>query len=222
MIKLVLYNFFKKMIADNLPKKIPIFPLSNVVFFPKTILPLNIFETRYIQLVINCMKDNKLFGMVQPKLKTKLKTEVYNVGCLGKIISFEETADKRFIINLSGIIRFKIEKELKTDKLYREFEVDYSSFSNDLKKKEKKDFESNSLIEKIKFLFNKKNYFVNFEKLKKLDFDQLLNTICMVSPFSIEEKQKLIETAKTEDRLKLLEKIINFNLIDNFENKTIQ
>ena len=222
MIKLVLYNFFKKMIADNLPKKIPIFPLSDVVFFPKTILPLNIFETRYIQLVINCMKDNKLFGMVQPKLKTKLKTEVYNVGCLGKIISFEETADKRFIINLSGIIRFKIEKELKTDKLYREFEVDYSSFSNDLKKKEKKDFESNSLIEKIKFLFNKKNYFVNFEELKKLDFDQLLNTICMVSPFSIEEKQKLIETAKTEDRLKLLEKIINFNLIDNFENKTIQ
>ena len=120
------------MIINELPKTIAIFPLSNAIFFPKTILPLNIFEKRYIQLVSDCMKSNKLFGMVQPKSRTGLKPDVYRVGCLGKVISLNETSDKRFVINLSGIIRFEIKKELKTDKMYREFEVDYFNFMEDL------------------------------------------------------------------------------------------
>lgn len=212
------------MLVNNLPKKIAIFPLSGVVFFPKTILPLNIFEKRYIQLINDCMKDHKLFGMVQPKFKTNLKPEVYNVGCLGKIISFNETSDKRFIISLSGIIRFKIEEELKTDKLYREFKVNYSDFTNDLntKKGGGRELESKNLINKINFFLRKKNYLVNYNELEKLNFDQLVNTMCMMFPFSIEEKQKLIEINKIENQAKTLEEIINFNLIDNFENKTIQ
>ena len=125
------------MLKSNLPKKISIFPLSGVIFFPKTILPLNIFEDRYIQLVNDCMEGNRLFGMVQPKIKTSSKPEVYKVGCLGKIISFDETSDKRFIINLSGVTRFKIEKELETEKLYREFQVDYSDFIYDLNNKKR-------------------------------------------------------------------------------------
>ena len=87
------------MIINELPKTIAIFPLSNAIFFPKTILPLNIFEKRYIQLVSDCMKSNKLFGMVQPKSGTGLKPDVYRVGCLGKVISLNETSDKRFVIN---------------------------------------------------------------------------------------------------------------------------
>ena len=121
------------MIIIDLPKKIAVFPLSNAVFFPKTVLPLNIFEERYIQLVSDCMQDKRLFGMVQPKTKEKNYLNVYEVGCLGKITSFNETNDKRFIINLSGIIRFRIIEELKTSKLYREFKVDYTDFSEDLK-----------------------------------------------------------------------------------------
>ena len=120
------------MIFDDLPKVISVFPLSNAIFFPKTILPLNIFEKRYIQLVSDCMKNQRLFGMIQPTSKKKLVPEVYKVGCLGKIINFNEISDGRYIINLSGIIRFKIQKELSTDKLYRKFEVDYSEFKNDL------------------------------------------------------------------------------------------
>lgn len=211
------------MSVDNFPKKIAIFPLPGVVFFPKTILPLNIFEQRYIHLVDDCMKGRRLFGMVQPKFKKNLYPEVYNVGCLGKITSFNETNDKRFIINLSGIIRFKIEKELKTNKLYREFKVDYSNFSCDLdnKREEEKKFETQNLINKIEFFLKKKNYLVEFDNLKRLNFDQLINTICMLSPFSNEEKQKLIETIKIEDKIKVLEELINFNLVDTFENKTI-
>ena len=124
---------------NELPKEIALFPLSNAVFFPRTILPLNIFERRYIELVNDSMKGKRLFGMIQPKYKnnTDTKVKVYNVGCLGKIISFNETTDKRFIISLSGLIRFKIKKELAKEKLYRKFHVDYSEFFNDLIEGEK-------------------------------------------------------------------------------------
>ena len=211
------------MSKHNFPEKIPIFPLSGVVFFPNTTLPLNIFESRYIQLVNDCMKSHKLFGMVLPKLKKERQTEVYNVGCLGKIVSFSETNDKRFIISLSGIIRFKIEKELENNKLYREFMVDYSYFLNDLEiNKEDEKYKNDEIIKMIKFFLSKKNYLVEIDELKKLNFNQLINNICMVSPFSNEEKQKLIETVKIEDKVKLLRQIIKFSLHENLESKTIQ
>ena len=209
---------------SNLPNKIAIFPLSDAVFFPKTILPLNIFEDRYIQLVRDCMKGQRLFGMIQPKVKSGQTPEVYKVGCLGKIVSFNEISDKKFIIALSGIIRFRILKELSNKKLYREFNVDYSDFIDDLKVKENitKGYTDRNLLKKIKYFFNRRNYSVKFNELEKLNFNQLISTICMISPFSVEEKQKLIETIKTKEKLEVLEDIINFNLLDNQENKTIQ
>jgi len=212
------------MSINNFPKVIPVFPLTNVIFFPRTILPLNIFEKRYIQLINDCMKSQRLFGMVQPKSNINLKPEVYKVGCLGKIIKLNETEDKRFIIDLSGLIRFRIIEELATEKLYREFKVDYSDFTEDLNKNEtciEKVRESN-LLKKIKLFFKKKNYLIESKKLEKLDFDELVNTMFMIFPFSIEEKQKLIETIKMEDKIKVFEEIIDFGLFDNLENKTIQ
>ena len=205
----------------NLPLKIPIFPLSSAIFFPKTILPLNIFETRYIQLVNDCMKNNRLFGMVQPKSKKNLN-EVYRVGCLGKIVSFNETNDKRFIITLSGIIRFRIEEEVKSEKLYREFKVNYSDFLKDLDDDQSIKVPNKDIIKKIKEFFNRNDYLIEFNELEKLNFDQMISTICMISPFSVEEKQKLIETVKIEDKISALEKIINFNLLASSNNKTIQ
>tara|TARA_B100001123_G_C14942395_1_gene880254 strand:+ start:202 stop:822 length:621 start_codon:yes stop_codon:yes gene_type:complete len=203
----------------NLPEKIAVFPLANVIFFPKTVLPLNIFEKRYIQLVEDCMKNNRTFGIVQPKLKSK----VYDVGCLGKIISFSETNDKRFIIILSGVSRFRIREELVSNKLYREFKVDYKDFENDLKgEKFRKKYDMKNLIKKTKVFFEKKNYLIDWKELEKLDISQLITTLCMISPFSVQEKQKLIETIKLEDNYDLLEKIININILDNLENKTIQ
>ena len=212
------------MIVDDFPKKIAIFPLSNAVLFPKTIMPLNIFEDRYIQLINDCMKSQRLFGMTQPLSKKNLKPEIYKVGCLGKIISFNETSDKRFIITLSGIIRFKIKEELTTNKMYREFIVDYSDFIQDIStdKNNFENFDIKNLLNKIKLFVEKKNYLIEFNELKKLNLIKLINTICMISPFSAEEKQKLIEIITVKNRLKVLEEITNFNLADNFENKTIQ
>ena len=209
---------------NNLPKKIAIFPLSNAIFFPKTILPLNIFEDRYIQLVNDCMKENRIFGMVQPKSQSDKLPEVYDIGCLGKIVSFNETVDKRFIISLSGIIRFRIKNELQKEKLYRIFEVDYSEFLTDLYEKENQEvvYDKKNLLNMIRTFFQKINYPIDYNELTKLDLDQLVSTVSMIAPFSIEEKQKLIETVSTKEKIKTLEEIISFNLLDFQENKTVQ
>ena len=209
---------------ENLPNEIPVFPLSNAIFFPRTILPLNIFEDRYLQLVDDCMKGNRMFGMVQPRNRKDLSPEVYNVGCLGKIISFNETSDKRFIISLAGLTRFRIKKELKKEKLYRSFEVDYFEFLNDLEIKKDESFilEKKSLLKIIQFFFEKINYPVKYNELSKLDLDELISNVSMISPFSIEEKQKLIETKKIDNKIKVLSEIINFNLLNFGEKKTIQ
>ena len=208
----------------DFPKKIAIFPLSSAIFFPRTILPLNIFEDRYIQLVNDCMKDNRMFGMVQPKSKKGMPVEVFKIGCLGKIVSFNETEDKRFIINLSGIIRFRIKNEIKKEKLYRNFDVDYSEFLYDLEEHKNQiiNYDKKNLINKIRVFFQKINYPIDYNELIKLNLDQLVNTVSMISPFSVEEKQKLIETVKIEDKIKILDEIINFNLLDFEENKTVQ
>tara|TARA_B110000008_G_C16722557_1_gene465353 strand:- start:75 stop:707 length:633 start_codon:yes stop_codon:yes gene_type:complete len=207
---------------EDLPKKIAIFPLSNAVFFPKTMLPLNIFEDRYLQLVSDCMKEKRIFGMIQPKNSGGKKPDVYSVGCLGKIINFNETEDKRFIITLSGITRFQIKEELNNKKLYREFDVDYSPFLQDLDNKVIKTSHDRDLLKKVSIFFNKINYSVELDQLFKLNFDQLISTVCMISPFTISEKQKLIETIKIEDKIKILDEIISNNIFDLEENKTVQ
>ena len=210
--------------SKNLPLKIPIFPLSYAIVFPQTILPLNIFEERYIQLINDCMKGQRVFVMVQPRIRTGLKPEVYSVGCLGKITSFNETKDKRFLITLSGVIRFRIKEESKTMKMYREFKVDYSDFIDDLNvlDMDRKQFDVKNLLNKVKLFLEKKNYSIEIAELQKLNLDQLISTISMISPFSIGEKQKLIETIGTKYRFKTLEEIINFNLVDIYKYQTIQ
>ena len=143
---------------------------------------------------------------------------------LGLIGRTSETSDGRYIINLSGLIRFRIEEELNNRKLYREFKVDYSDFFDDLnsQKNESYNYDLEKLLNKIETYFKRKNYLVQFNELKKLNFDQLVNTVCMISSFSAEEKQKIIETVKIEDKLKIFEEVINFNLLDNTKSKTIQ
>ena len=212
------------MFINNLPNKIAVFPLTNAVFFPKTILPLNIFEKRYIQLVDDCMKGQRIFGMIQPKSKPNKKNDVYEVGCLGKITSFNETKDKRYLIALTGIIRFRINKEIVTKKLYREFKVNYADFANDLTNKpsDEQNLQVKNIFNKIQIYFKRKNYMVQYDELKKLNCDQLISIISMISSFSPEEKQKIIETIKIEDKIKVFEKIISFDILDKSKNKTIQ
>ena len=158
------------------PKKIPIFPLSGVIYFPKTNLPLNIFEERYLDLVNDCFRSDKLMGMVQSKRENSL---VYKVGCLGKISDYQETSDGRVLINLTGITRFEITKEITNKKKYREFEVDYEKFHKDILDKENIELSYNKsdFMDKIKRFFEKSGLMINWKEFEKLDESQKINTL---------------------------------------------
>ena len=207
----------------NLPNIIPIFPLSGVIYFPKTNLPLNIFEKKYLKLINDCIKKNSYMGMVQSKKDSK---DVYDVGCLGKITDHKESKDGRVLINLTGISRFEIKSEINNDKLYREFEVDYEKFSIDretqfLDKIKKENIKL--LLEKSKFFFKKFGLLINWNEFKSLEHDQQINTLAMIAPISNEEKQKLLEAVGINRKIKTLLEIIEFYLHEkDLNNATLQ
>ena len=209
---------------ENLPKKISVFPLSNFIIFPNTSVPLNIFEKRYINMIDDSMKGDRIIGMVQPKNNKKSIPELYSIGCAGKITSFSETDDGRYLIVIKGLNRFKILNELDNNKLYRECEVSFEEFNKDMFKNDNEiKFKDLELIFKnLKSFFKKKGYIINWKQLEKQSLDQTINTLAMASPFSLEEKQILLETDDVNDRKIELEKILNTYILDNFNNKTIQ
>ena len=203
----------------SFPEIIPIFPLSGVIYFPKTNLPLNIFEQRYLNLINDAYNNNKLMGMVQSKKKG---AEVYKIGCLGKISDYQKSKDGRVLINLTGVTRFKIQEEINNKKLYREFRVNYKDFQNDLINSYKNIDDSN-LIRTSKIFFERYGLSLNWSEFANLDKIQKINTLAMIAPVTNEEKQKLLETISLEDKIKTMENIISFYLYDiNFDNQTIQ
>ena len=201
------------------PSTIPIFPLSGVIYFPKTNLPLNIFEQRYLDLVNDTYKKDKLMGMVQSQ---KDENKVYKVGCLGKISDLQKSQDGRILINLTGITRFNILEEVKNNKLYREFKVDYKNFEIDLNNLTE-DHGVENLMSKAKIFFKKNGLLLNWREFERLDKTQKINTLSMISPVTNEEKQKLLEALTIKDKIEVLENIISFYLHDvSFNNQTIQ
>ena len=201
------------------PEVIPVFPLSGVIYFPKTNLPLNIFEQRYLDLVNDAYKKDKLMGMIQSK---KEGVSVYEVGCLGKISDYQKSRDGRILINLTGISRFKVLKEISNKKLYREFEVDYEKFAKDDEEVEN-EVNTEGLMEKVKPFFKKNGLMLNWKEFEKLSHCQRINTLAMIAPISNEEKQKLLEAISLESKAKTLESIISFYLHEtSINNQTIQ
>ena len=208
----------------KLPSKIPVFPLSNFIIFPETTVPLNIFEPRYIQMIDDVMKHERIIGMVQPKEVNNKNPKLYDIGCAGKITSFHETEDGRYLIIINGVSRFRILNESTTKKLYRECEVVYNDFHNDTKNQnEEIKFTDLELIFKnLKTLFIKQGYKINWKEIEKQSLDQTINTLSMASPFSLEEKQILLETIDLKDRKKKLEEILKTYIFDNYSNNTVQ
>ena len=209
----------------DLPDTIPVFPLSNFIFFPNTSAPLNIFEPRYIQMIDDSIKSNRMIGMAQPKgISNIKKPELFKVGCLGKISSFNETDDGRYVIVLNGVSRFNIVEEIDRGKLYREFKINFQEFENDNTKEELEvNFSDFSLIFKnLKKLFEKQGYIINWNELEKQSLDQIINTLSMASPFTKEEKQMLLEAKDLKSRKQKFEEIIKLYSSDNFSNKTLQ
>ena len=201
------------------PDIIPIFPLNGVIYFPKTNLPLNIFEQRYLDLVNDAYNKDKLMGMVQSK---KTDSAIYDIGCLGKISDYQKSKDGRVLINLTGISRFKILKEVSNKKLYREFQVNYDSFSEDINEANSQ-ADSSNLIQNAKVFFKRNGLLLNWKEFEKLDLTQKINTLAMIAPITNEEKQKLLETISLESKVNTLDSIISFYLHEtNFNNQTVQ
>ena len=167
----------------DFPKIIPVFPLSNFIIFPKTTVPLNIFEPRYVYMINDSMKSNKFIGMIQPKkiINESTPPVLHKIGCLGKITSFKDTEDGRFMIELKGLIRFNLIQEIKSNKKYREYEVDFNDFDKDLdEKKEQIKFSDLELIFKdLKLLFEKRGFIINWKELEKQSLDETINALAM-------------------------------------------
>ena len=204
---------------DKFPDHIPVFPLSGVIYFPKTNLPLNIFEKRYLDLVNDALKKDKLMGMIQSK---KSDDEVYKIGCLGKISDYQKSDDGRILINLTGLTRFEVLEEKTNAKLYREFKVNYKKFILDLKPI-KEEINIEPLMDKVKIFFKKSGLLLNWKEFEKLNQVQKINTLSMIAPVTNEEKQKLLESVSLEEKAKVLINIVNFYLHEvDFSNRTLQ
>ena len=210
---------------EDLPKIIPVFPLSNFIIFPDTTVPLNIFEPRYVEMINDSMKTNKLLGLIQPK-KGNFNSilDLHETGCMGKITSFTNTSDGRYMIDLNGLVRFKITKEVTNNKSYRECEVNFEDYQDDLSlQKEELKFSDLELIFKdLKSLFKKKGYLINWKSLEKQNLNETINALAMASPFSLEEKQILLESQNLEMRKNKIAEILSTYNYDNFDNTTVQ
>ena len=175
-------------------------------------------------MVNDSMKTNRIIGMVQPKNQKKNIPELYSVGCAGKITSFNETDDGRYLIVINGICRFKILKEINNNKTYRECEISFDEYNEDTNEKnnEIKFTDLELIFKNLKSFFKKKGYIINWKELEKQSLDQTINTLAMASPFSLQEKQVLLETININNRKIELEKILSTYVVDEFSNKTIQ
>ena len=211
----------------NFPKTIPVFPLSNFIIFPKTTVPLNIFEERYLNMVDDAMKSNKFIGMIQP-VKSKNENnelpDLHKIGCLGKITSFRETNDGRYLIEIKGVIRFQTIEEIKTNNKYREVMVDFNKFYKDLddNDQEIKFMDLELIFKDLKSLFDKKGFIINWKALEKQSLEETINALSMASPFSLEEKQVLLEAENLNIRKQRIAEILATYSHDIFNNSTLQ
>src|SRR6056300_1289165 len=190
---------------EELPNTIPVFPLSNFIIFPKTTVPLNIFEPRYVEMINDSMKKNKFIGMIQPKSinnENSLVPSLHKIGCLGKITSFKETDAGRYLIDLKGIIRFKILKEISDNKPYRSCEINFDDYLNDL--------------------IEKRGFIINWKAFEKQSLDETINALAMASPFSLEEKQVLLEAVNLDLRKNKIAEILSTYTFDEYNNTTLQ
>tara|TARA_B100000795_G_scaffold69279_1_gene48268 strand:+ start:2040 stop:2681 length:642 start_codon:yes stop_codon:yes gene_type:complete len=209
----------------DLPKIIPVFPLGNFIIFPDTTVPLNVFEPRYIEMIDDSMKTNKLIGLIQPKKNNSNSIlDLHETGCLGKITNLKNTSDGRYLIDINGLTRFKIVKEIKNNKQYRECEINFEDYKNDLdlKKEELKLSDLELIFKDLKLLFKKKGYIINWNSLEKQNLSETINALAMASPFTLEEKQILLESQNLEIRKNKIAEILHTYNYDDFDNTTVQ
>ena len=198
-------------------KQIPIFPLSGALLLPSGNLPLNIFEPRYISMINYSLSHDRLIGMIQPKKENS--KDLFNLGCVGKITSYNETNDNRYIISLKGLSKFQIKNEIQHSKKFRLFNIEYIDKKNVFGYFDSKLFNKHRFVEKIKLFFNKKDFVVNLKSLDQINDKSLIIMVAMFCPFSVNEKQALLECENINTLANTVISLLNFELnqIKNYE-----
>ena len=208
----------KSFSKSDLPDDIPIFPLPGAVVFPFGTLPLNIFEPRYIAMIEAVLGSHRMIGMIQPvPNQSKESKRLYPVGCAGRIISFTETSDSRFLIELAGTLRFKMKKELSLLKGYRRIKPDWTPFLGDLKN----DYHLlnlNELLIVLKKYFDKNNINVDLNEISKISNEQILASIPQICSFKVVEKQAILEANSLQDRVDILISLLRMYTLEGNDN----
>lgn len=193
---------------SQLPAEIPIFPLSGALLLPGGRLPLNIFEPRYLAMVDDSMAAGRMFGMVQPDPalpKTDIGSQIYKVGCLGRLSSFAETDDGRYLITLTGIIRFRVMEEAGLHRGYRRALVEYGDYAPDLiLDRPSPQIDREALLGALRPYFKARGIEANWEAVEGTGDATLVTTLSMVCPFDVREKQALLEARGPAERAAML------------------
>ena len=209
--------------TSDLPSKLAVFPLTGAVLFPQTQLPLNIFEPRYIQMIDEVLSSpNRIMGMIQPNLSKDdpNSKNLKKVGCAGRISSFSETGDGRYLVTLTGIARFEVDQELDTTTPYRQAMANFENYKDDLKPANTENIDRKSLLVLIKKYLEQKNLLIDWEFIEQSPTEQLINYSGVLVPFEPEEKQLLLETKTLTDRCKVLESLFQSYQFQNNQDNT--
>jgi uncharacterized protein len=192
---------------EQLPAEIGVFPLPGALLLPQGRLPLNIFEPRYLALISDAMASGRMLGMIQPDPSQPPAggaPALFRTGCVGRLSSFAETEDGRFLITLSGVVRFRIAEELPMRAGYRRVRADYNAFLADLEETETLGLDRRALLAALKPYFRAHQIDANWEAIDQTPDAMLVTTLCMVCPFDVREKQALLEAVTPEERAAML------------------
>ena len=192
--------------SNTLPKIIPIFPLPGVLLLPFTKLPLNVFEPRYVAMTRDALKSNWIIGMIQPRAtaSNKEQPDIYLIGCAGKIVTFSETDDGRFLITLNGIARFTVKEELPLIRGYRRTAIDWRPFEKAMRTDNASVIDRPRLESVLRKYFDTRRINARWDEIEQAPDSQLVATLAMQCPFTFEEKQALLEAPGIEDRAELI------------------
>ncbi len=174
---------------DALPGKLAVFPLDQVLLLPSGKLPLNIYEPRYKKMIEDALAGNRLIGMIQ----RRTGEDLYKVGCAGKITEFSETTDGRYLVTLTGISRFKIASELKSNAPYREIEPDWQAYRQDIEPRSCLDLNREKLVGLLKSYFTANEMKCDWDAVEGAPDGRLITCLAMICPFDAKEKQALLE-----------------------------
>lgn len=210
--------------ALELPTVIPVFPLAGAILLPKGQLPLNIFEPRYLRMIDDTLGEGRVIGMVQPRdLENDASPALYEIGCAGRITSFAETGDGRYLITLTGISRFTVNEEIETDTPYRKMRVSYSIWLDDPgTDKSVSDVDRDRLFEAMRDYLDSENLSADWEAATSAPTDALVNSLAMGCPFPPPEKQALLESPTVAERADCLIALMRMGAAEDDEDHTIQ